>query len=367
MASAIRCRVALLLTFATAGLPQPPVTGHGVEERLHAFDLLKARKFADLNRMIDALQLEFEKDYHAEQRFGQIAGVFQVSYPELEPLYAEWVRQYPDVYVSHLARGYYYTGRGKLARGSDFADKTSPEQFKAMDANFAKAIVELRRCLQLRPKAIMAYHELLDIDRLGSADVPSEQLLQQALHVCPACYILRRIYQEKLEPRWGGSYKQMQRFADDSMKYAAVNPKIRLLGGFVEWDKGHALMDDQQFAEAIPYFTRALTHGDHSYFYYYRALCYQNLEEFPPALSDVNHAVTLEPDTPAYYFTRSQVQAKLRNFDAALADLHTARALNPNDKRLEEWGRTLTDFLRKHPTEVHHLIVLGSGRCERGL
>lgn len=354
MTSATYIRAALLFACASPALPQAPVSGHGVEERLHAFDLLKARKFDDLNRMIDALQVAFEKDYNTEQRFTQIAHVFGVASPELEPIYAEWVRRYPDGYVSHLARGYYYTGRGEVARGSEFVDKTSPEQFQAMNDNFAKAVVELRKCLQLRPKAILAYHELLEIDRFASADVPSAQLLQQALHVCPGCYILRRVYLEKLQPRWGGSYQQMQRFADDSQPYAAANPKIRLLEGFVELEKAHDLMDDDQYAAAIPHLTRALTHGDHSFFYYYRALCYQHLEEFPQALSDMNHAVILEPDTPSYYLTRSKVQAKLRNFDAARADLHTGLALSPSDTGLQEWNRTLTDYLRKYPAEAHH-------------
>jgi hypothetical protein len=39
-----------------------------------------------------------------------------------------------------------------------------------------------------------------------------------------------------LTPRWGGSYKEMTAFAEESEKFLAQNPKLGLLRGYIPWD-----------------------------------------------------------------------------------------------------------------------------------
>jgi len=94
---------------------------------------------------------------------------------------------------------------------------------------FRQATRDLTSSLTVKPN-IVAYYELI---RTAKADptleIPVSEYLNRALELCPACFELRRQYMVGLEPRWGGSYEEMGKFATESQRFAHANPQLKLL------------------------------------------------------------------------------------------------------------------------------------------
>jgi tetratricopeptide (TPR) repeat protein len=68
--------------------------------------------------------------------------------------------------------------------------------------------------------------------------------------------------------------------------------------------------------------------------YFFRAVVYQQLQEFRQSLSDYNQAIALDPKVATAYYNRGLLKEdKLNDIQGALADYNQAISLNPQDDR----------------------------------
>ncbi|MEA2325215.1 MAG: uncharacterized protein QOE68_174 [Thermoanaerobaculia bacterium] len=307
-------------------------------DRLAVRRLLFARSYDTLDVVLSAYADSVVRDYRMEYRLFDAYAAFDVAVPSLEPLLTEWVRQRPRSAAALLARGTFLNAAGWDARGTKFARDTRREQFDKMNDYVRRAKVDFIAALRFSPNSIVAYRGLL---RMRLDPKTARELLDQGLKIQPYSFRLRWSYMDNLLPRWGGSYRQMKRFAEESAPYAARNPRILALGGFVDRDKGQLLERDGHTADAIKAYSRALTFGDFCEFRYQRGVAYWRAKLYKAALEDLNTALAQCPQHADALYERSWVTYDLgfassgtersAYFAQSYDDIEMAVALDPTD------------------------------------
>jgi tetratricopeptide (TPR) repeat protein len=281
------------------------------------------------------------RDYRMEYRLFDAYAAFDVAVPSLEPLLTEWVTQQPTSSAALLARGTFLSAAGWDARGTKLARATRRAQFETMADYFGRAAVDFTAALKLSPNSIVAYHGLLRMMATENNPAAARQLLDRGLKIQPYSFRMRKTYMENLLPRWGGSYTEMMRFAKESAPYAARNPRIRALGGFVDWDKGRVLERDGHKAEAMEAYSRAVGFGNFCEFRYERGELFWRTKRNKAALEDLNSALLQCPQHADALYDRSEVTyalglvtsgtARSAYFAQAYDDIEMAVALDPTD------------------------------------
>jgi tetratricopeptide (TPR) repeat protein len=295
--------------------------------------MFRERKFNELTSFLENCQNNFKKDWRYESQLLDAYDAFRLpAYdPTTEKIFNDWIRQFQNSPVPFLARATYYLSLGLYARGEKWASETTGKQFREMNAYFSKSEQDIDTALKLDFSQIIGYRNLIMINMRNGELVQREQLMKKVVQMYPCCYEVRRYYIRGLTPRWGGSYEKMKRFANDSQQYAAKNPQLRLLKGFVSWDQGRMLELDHQNKPALAAYTKALDCGRCWDFYFDRAGLYLRMDEYRKALDDVNEAIVLSPQSTECYYLRAAVLSAMDNINDALKDLKIANRIWPYD------------------------------------
>ena len=70
-----------------------------------------------------------------------------------------------------------------------------------------------------------------------------EKLIDETSRLFPQSFILKSSVLWSKEPRWGGSYKQMEEFAKKAQRTADKNPKLSTLYGMIYYDQARAVQN----------------------------------------------------------------------------------------------------------------------------
>jgi Domain of unknown function (DUF4034) len=181
-----------------------------------ASELLRAGEFKELNDRYSAIQLKFDS--------GRISGdelrnEFRVFYPtdgDLAAKYDAWVASFPRSYVARLARGIYYKRVGLDARGERYISETSKSKLDQMDAAFRQAVTDLGASISMDQKPFLSYFHTMDIGRQYLSNIDLRRVFEKAAALDPNSMGLRTKFMTDLEPRWGGSTKDMRAFLEES-------------------------------------------------------------------------------------------------------------------------------------------------------
>jgi len=93
--------------------------------------------------------------------------------------------------------------------------------------------------------------------------------------------------------------------------------------------EGQALLKREAYAEAVPYFSKAIAAQPDYRAYIGRAGAYQHLERLEEAINDYSQAIRLKGDSAIAYHERGVCLARLRQDDRAFADYNRALELGP--------------------------------------
>jgi uncharacterized protein len=311
-------------------------------DRLAVRRLLTSRSYDQLDALLSAYSDSVASDYRLEYRLFDAYDAFDVALPSLEPLLDEWVKQHPKSAPARLARGVYLAARGADARAAKEANETSRAQFQKMEAFFARATSDYYMGAHLDPRSIVPYRGLMGIVMNDPDPAMERLLLDRGLKIQPLSFDLRVAYMWSLLPRWGGSYRAMTQFAEESAPYAARNPRLKALAGYEDWDRGRVLEDHKDYARAEASYTRALGAGDASQFRFERGDFYWRRDEYREALEDLNRALLQRPQDARGLYERSGVEYSLgfhssgeertTFFTRAYVDAELSVALDPTDE-----------------------------------
>lgn len=284
----------------------------------------------------DAIFSSYQKAYEAGDKEDIISFVFATfanSSPDLEKRLNSWVDKVPKSYAAKLARGIYYWNLANLSRGERYIQDTRKEQIQGMRSYFHKSRKDLLAALKINPKLTAAYSYLMSIEMRQGDRRSIDALLERALKVDPASFVIRGLYMFTLQPKWGGSLKQMRDFANRSNRYLSRNPKLDILHGYSHYVIADKLRRNGNRKKAKEFYDQALRYGDYWWFLYERGVNNYLLGDYNNALSDLNKAIALSPQNNQILRWRSKVYQRQNKLDLALTDINTALRLDPLDPK----------------------------------
>lgn len=203
--------------------PKPDLYKDYQAVRMHACD----GKVDAVEKYFDQRQRDYEAGKIIDRELWATYAALEQPFPSA--FLEAWLAKYPKSYGAHMAIALYATNLGWEARGEKWAHDTSREQFAEMRRHFTRARDHLERSIRLTSKPAFSYAFLI---QLGKADgrqcwqrflfwEPNpclRPLLDRALAADPKAYWPRRYYMDTLEPRWGGSFRQMDTFLAELLK-----------------------------------------------------------------------------------------------------------------------------------------------------
>jgi tetratricopeptide (TPR) repeat protein len=285
---------ALLLAGALLCVPASNAQDFAGLTREDILAMLQQGDYDGLDLRLNALQKRFEEDAGAEDALlggFRVFGAVHSDTDAVEQALTGWVERYPQSYAARLARGIFYIDRGLDARGTQYASKTSARQFEQMEHWFERGREDLNASLELSSKPLLTHMWLITQAMRSRADHGEERYYRTALAYAPRSIELRVLYMTQLEPRWGGSYEEMEAHAKDSEAALGPGEQINRLYRMIAEDRGHVLMDQEKYAAAHAVYTEAIERHGGRGLRCGRARARAMLDRWPEAVQDVTEAM----------------------------------------------------------------------------
>jgi serine/threonine protein kinase len=113
--------------------------------------------------------------------------------------------------------------------------------------------------------------------------------------------------------------------------------------------QAEALLKRGAYADAVPYFTKAIATNPDYRAYFGRGGAYQRMEQPEEAIADYSQAIRFKPDSAMAYHDRAVCEARLNRNDSAFADYNRALELAPDNPRT--WNGRGVIYLRRKEYE----------------
>jgi tetratricopeptide (TPR) repeat protein len=110
-------------------------------------------------------------------------------------------------------------------------------------------------------------------------------------------------------------------------------------------DRGEALLKQNDYAQAVEYFTKAIATKPDYRSYFGRAGAYQHLEQMQKAIVDYSEAIRFKPDSASAYHDRAVCKMRLDLLNDAADDYEKALTLDPRNPRT--WNGRGAIYLKK--------------------
>jgi tetratricopeptide (TPR) repeat protein len=300
-----------------------------VERIIEIRDMFYARNYAELERIVIDLQERAESDPVTEVLMFDVETIFSYRSKDDEDIYNDWVGRNPESWVARMARGIYFVARGWQARGPGFAHVVGESRFAQMEAHFEKARDDLRHALDMKPTLTVAYARLINMAMASSLHEEKTKLLKEALTNVPSTYLVRDRYMISLMPKWGGSWKEMESFADRVYAMREKNPLFARLRGVADYHRASEHSRNGEYEKAIMLLDHAISLDPYWKFYAARASEYRRQGEYEQALADINTAIAKRDGVQDTLNSRADVLMELDRYDEALVDIERAMKLYP--------------------------------------
>jgi TPR repeat protein len=169
---------------------------------------LAARDFAALESSLGSLRAGYRPEAAAELEIWNAFHAFGLPGARTEDLQS-WLHASPSSYDARLAAAFHYESLGWQARGSAYANKTTPARFADSRVHFATTMQHAQESLALTTRPVFSHALMLDIARHlpGTSDADARYV--RAVEAEPLSFLLRSIWLDGLEPKWGGSFEGM--------------------------------------------------------------------------------------------------------------------------------------------------------------
>jgi predicted Zn-dependent protease len=258
-------------------------------------EFVQQHDYDALERLLGEQQLAFERDPATSPALDNAFRAFAKVPRSAEPALNDWAARKPGSYVARAGRASFFVFQALEARGTAFIRDTPEENVRAMRAWLDKARADAEASLAMTSKPYISRRTLMTVARVGGSRAGAIAHYREAIRMAPESVDTRLDHLALLEPRWGGSYAEMEKFVAESraeLKAAGAADRV---------------------AAAVPA---------------YRAQESARARDFQLALRQYDEAVALDPDAgPAC--GRAYVLSELKRVDEALADVK--RALSSRD------------------------------------
>jgi tetratricopeptide (TPR) repeat protein len=190
------------------------------------------------------------------------------SQQEADDYTLRWLKAAPDDAYANMTRGNLLTHRAWEVRGGGSSSETDKrlgylgvvdkKQMK-IAATFAnEAQILLRKASIIQPRLIVAYNTLINAEMLAGDSEKISGTFDQARRQSPHTYYVRNTLMNFLEPRWGGSLREMDRLVDEAEPHVARNPRLALLRARHVSMAGNRFLEREWYGNALDQYREAL-------------------------------------------------------------------------------------------------------------
>ena len=179
-------------------------------------------------RVLDEMHAKTKSSEGIHAAFGLL-----LESADIERIVSKWRKQAPGDLYAEMLRAEWLASQAGAARGQDTASKTPPAAFARMRQLLDDARVSYARVLAgaspdsaLRLQALILAQNvaMLDGDRNAGDDA-----FRKAQAMAPDCESLASVRMNMLQPRWGGSYQEMEAYAKTLEPMVRDTPQLQHL------------------------------------------------------------------------------------------------------------------------------------------
>lgn len=317
---------------AGSGTPAPVSV-----RRLEVLGHLRNGRFEQLGTLLEAARRAALQDSARELDFEIAFRAFRIGDTSARAQLDAWVAAHPRSWAARLARGRYLGRQAWIARGSNLASATTPQQFDNFQEVLQLSLKDVEMALQLEPKLTEAYTILIDQAGQGTSQ-DCHNLADKAFGFAPANFRIWERLLSCLQPRWGGSRPEIQNAVAAAQRLADKNPRLAVFRGWLDADQAwSALLGEptaKDLEQALAFWNKALSYGEHWLYYDGRSDLLHSLRRYEESYADSNRALELLPDDPELLLDRVRSGTALGRFEQAKKDLLLARQIDPGEKGL---------------------------------
>lgn len=262
----------------------------------HIVMLLEQADYVELERLLGGYQSAFEADPALSPRLENAYLAFRKVPQGAEPRFNEWVRKHPSSYTALAARGCFLYFQGLEARGTGYIKDTPEENIRTMRSYLDRARADLGRSLTLAHKPYISRLTLMSIARTSGSRRDERAHYLEAVKLAPQSIELRLAHMTALEPRWGGSYAQMEAFLAESRSQLQDPGALARLAARIPAERADERQRAKQYAQALTLYDEAIGLHESAYTLCERSYVLSQLKRDAEAFADVKRALSKARD-----------------------------------------------------------------------
>jgi tetratricopeptide (TPR) repeat protein len=250
----------------------------------------------------------------------------------------DWVAHSRNRALALSARGSLFEYRGWQSRGSKYIGDTSDERISGMRHYFRMAVSDHEQAIKLDRHTLVSYTSLYRIASAGDFGYDRHDISKQGLKVFPESYTLAYDVIEKLEPKWGGSDKEMKEFAKNERQWAHLNPELIALGGYPQQVDCNNYLYKKQYYQAIQSCKRALFYAPRWGVYSPLYKTYYAQKDYKNAVKTIDQYLLYRKSSAQPLLDRAMAYTWLGDTKRAVLDAHAAVTEELDDSQYDRAG-----------------------------
>lgn len=277
-AEAIADRVERCLHYPT---PPPFKWSRALIEAVCADMHTPVNHLPDIKRMIDAQDWAGLEAHYTESLRRHYSGedpeyLIYRSFPlygwkspqEADDYTLRWLEGAPDDAYANMTRGNFLAHLAWQARAGGSSSETDKRlgvllvsgegQMKKSAFLAKKAQVLLRKALIIEPRLMPAYNTLINAEMLAGDAEKIKETFDRAIRQSPHSYYVRNTLMNFLQPRWGGSLREVDGLVEEAESHVVRNPRLAMLRARRIGMDGSPFLKREQYGQALDQHRKAL-------------------------------------------------------------------------------------------------------------
>lgn len=242
-----------------------------------------------------------------------------------------WLRKSPGSAFAKLAKGDAELGAAWAARGGEYAAKTTDAQFAAMRERLKVAVAFLREAWETEPKLSPACVDLSEIGNMSSDASLRDSAEQECMKLDPLSWHVNDMWLTELDPRWGGSFDELDRAVDEIRSHVAESPMLASLLSKGIGRRAYMQLDDYSTLLPIKSELESAASTAPDVFYLDKAgVAAIQAGDYVRGEHYLSQAIRFAPDDVDVLIDHAEWNMRTGNRGQALSEIHRAQA-QPDD------------------------------------
>ena len=315
------------------------------DPEVNYYDLLKNGEYSELDEHFKDVEKNFSTNAIGEYQYIDEYMIFKDAMESDLIYFDEWLKKTSNKKVVLISRGLLYENLGWEARGREFSSTTSDEQFSEMRKYFSKGVKDHYAVLDISSKSLLSYASLLTMASTYDFDEDKEVLFKLGITEFPSSFYLANKYMHKLQPKWGGSFRQIRSVAVHMREQSVNNPMLISLGKHELTYRARQLKGDLDDSEMMRLKRFAMFYGATDNEALNLALYYDGRNDSKNAINTLSQGLKFKPGNAKLLVNRAKLYILNDNVTSATDDMDNIVPADINDAWISDTAATVYDKL----------------------